>query len=566
MNLMTRATKLLTLAVLLFSMTAIAADIDAPYGEELWKSPFQSKILWQKLTDCGYLIVNTEDTLYCLNPADGTIRWQSGEYPKLPQDYLEPISGTQYAAITCKQTERRSKSKLVFINIPSGAEVWNSDKFNMADAKGQFFIPEISSLFLFGTDADKNSVSALVDILTGEPFWTSPELFTASGSKAPAMFSIIQDDNEDQKSMGSALTGGIGKKSDSGRKSIGGNQYPVVTPDSNFIEFFSEQGLRKIDSKTGKALWTWPLKTKDVPAIRGGWGQMVLNDDGTVLYVPYQETLHAVNTSDGSLIWGEKGPKLKGKVEQIVLAPDGIVVKGLGTKPYINALDYKTGTSLWKKPFRDLRDASNFKIDNNKIVMYADDGILAINISDGEFTEIAKKVKFSGQETPQKFEVKEDGYLLSASNNIAKYDKQGNQLWLSYFKAPGRSLLGKVASAALVITYNNVNQALAESQARSEAAARHQAVTVYYNQLSPNEFWRLTTSKDSLNYIYISTNVEGGSSSSKEDAGVVKVNKETGNVESRVSLGEKEPKFEIDVLENRIFFQSGASEITCYKL
>jgi len=563
----TRATKLLTLIVLLFSMSAIAADIEAPYGEELWKSSFGEKILWQQLTDCGYLIVSTADTLYCLDPADGTIQWKMDEFGKLPRDYFDTISGTQYVAITCAQSERRKKSKLIFYDIPSGEELWNSDKFNITDANGQVFIPEISSLFIVGTDADKRSISALVNILTGEPFWTSQELFNSSGSKAPAKFPI-------------------GQYAESSRKSINGNQIPVVTPDSNFVEFFSGQGLRKIDSKTGKVLWTWPIKVKEVPSLRKGWAPMTLNEDGSIVYVPFEETLHAVNTADGSLAWDKKGLNLKGQVQQIKLTPDGVVVRGFGrtaedkdydepwVKPFINVLSYETGKSIWRKPFRKLSNSSSMTVDGERILLYIHGAsfhgeLVSIKIADGEVTEIVEKIRFNGEEFPQTIEVKEDGYVLTSPCNIAKYDKDGNELWHVYFKAPSRGLFGKIATTAVVIALNNLSDANAESRERIRAWRQNRPFSpdsVEYINLSPVFAWRLTTSKDSLNYRYIVTNVEGGNSTSTENAGVVKVNKETGKVESRISLGKKEPNFEIDVFENRIFFLSGASEITCYKL
>ena len=79
---------------------------------------------------------------------------------------------------------------------------------------------------------------------------------------------------------------------------------------------------------------------------------------------PSKKTLHAVKIADGSLLWGKKGVKLKGQVKEIKLNPAGIIVKGHGRssgkkvydepyiKPFINALSYETGKSLWRKPFK----------------------------------------------------------------------------------------------------------------------------------------------------------------------------------------------------------------------
>jgi hypothetical protein len=534
---------------LLLSVTARAADIEAPYGEELWKTSFEKKILWQELTDCGYLIVSTADALYCLDPATGAIHWQMEEHRKLAQDYFDVIPNTQFAAMIRKQGALGTQSKVVLLDILEGKELWDSDKFEMVNANGQFYIPEAGGMFIFGSNAKNKGVSAFVDIATGEPIWTSLELFKAAGGNAPVMFPIRQDKA-------------------TGRMGIGGNQYPVATSDGNFIEFFSKQGLRKIDAKTGAVLWAWPIKTKEAPAIRNGWGSMMLNDDGSVLYVPYGETLLAVNTADGTMKWGDKGPKLKGQVQQMSLTPDGLVVKGYGKKPFINVLSYETGESIWKKPFRDLDDASSFEIEGGNIVLYANGSILSINILSGEDTEIARKIRFLGDEVPQSFEVKEDSYLLTSTNNLAKYDKEGNQLWHSYYKAPGASMLGKIASTAAVAAVNAASAAdgYSRAQANAMSSPTGQGSASYSVMSNPIMSKRLKASTESNNYVYILTNVEGGSSGSTKNAGLVKINKDTGACDARVPLGTKDPEYEVDEIENLLFFQSDGAEITCYKL
>ncbi|MBU0692636.1 PQQ-like beta-propeller repeat protein [bacterium] len=556
------------ISVVLFAVLSVmslsAAEIDAPYAEELWKASFEKDIRWQQMMDCGYLLVSTDDALNCLDPADGSIKWQKQEFGKLPQDYLDVIAGTPFAAIMDYERKTDSKSRMLFINIPDGRELWNSEKFAMTEANGQLFIPELDALFIVGKNADKEYLTALVDIFTGYVHWTSTELFSRKSSKAPRMFETER----------------------SSRKLICGNQEPLVTPDGNILEFISEQGLRKLDAKTGTVLWTWPLKVKEVPSIKEGWAPMMLSEDSSIVYVPFEETLQAVNISDGSLHWGKKGVKTKGQVKEIKLTPAAIVIKGHGRsagkkeydepyiKPFINALAYETGKSIWRKPFKKLYNASSMTIDGDRILLHVHGAsfhgeMLSINIADGVYEEAIRKTRFNGNEFPQTVEALDDGYLMTSASNIAKYDMEGNELWHYYYKPLSPKLLTAIAMTAMTVLGNNISEANAMAEARRTAWVRRQSFnpdTVQYETTALNEYWRLSTSKSTLNYLFIATNVEGGKSSSTENAGLIKVSKETGQIVSRVTLGNKEPQFEMDALESRVFYQSNSAEITCYRL
>lgn len=560
-----RALLLVVLSVMSSIVAVFAGEIDAPYAEELWKATFEQDIQWQQMMDCGYLLVGTDDALYCLNPADGTITWQKAEFGRLPQDHLDVIAGTPFAAIMDYERKTDSKSRMLFINIPDGRELWNSEKFGMTEANGQLFIPELEALFIVGKNAEKEYLTALVNLFTGDAYWTSTELFDSrKSSKGPAMFDVER----------------------STRKVINGNQVPLVAPDGNLLEFISPQGLRKLDAKTGAVLWTWPLKVKEVPTLKAGWAPIMFSADSSTVYVPFEETLQAVNIADGTLRWGKKGVNTKGQVKEMNLRPEGIVIKGHGRatgktaydepylKPFINALSYETGASLWRKPFKKLFNASQMTIDGDRILVHIHGGsyygeLQSINIADGSYGEVIRKTRFNGGEFPQRVEALADGYLMTSASNIARYDSEGNELWHYYYKPLAPHLLSAIAGTALIILENNISEAQAMDEARRTAWLNRRSFnpdTVQYETTALNENWRLSTSKSTLNYLFIATNVEGGKSSSKENAGLVKISKETGLIVSRVTLGNKEPQFEIDALESRIFFKSADSEITCFKL
>ena len=75
---------------------------------------------------------------------------------------------------------------------------------------------------------------------------------------------------------------------------------------------------------------------------------------------------------------------------------------------------------------------------------------------------------------------------------------------------------------------------------------------------------RFKASADAANYVCILCNVEGGSSASTANAGLIKVSKADGNDVKRVALGSKEPKYELDDIENRLFYIKDDKTIVCY--
>jgi outer membrane protein assembly factor BamB len=535
-------------AAVLMAASAVNAEglQDVEYGKELWKAKFEKEILWQELTGIGYLIVCTEDALYCVNPTDGQTIWSKDEYRKLDDDYFDVLPSTQFAVVLKKSGVMGSQTKLIFIDVSDGKEMWSSKECGLTNAQGQFYVPQLGGVLMFGTNEKGKAQFLLADIQTGQPKWNNTELFKATGSKAPQLYPIRQD-----------------KKTS--RMGIGGNQLPVYLPDGSFIEFWSKQGIHKINGTTGEVLWTLNLKSKGVPGMQAGYCPFLITEDNNTLYVPYDQTMQAVDLTTGKTKWA-KPAKLKGTVYQMSLTDQGLVVKGAGKKAFIDVLNPETGASNWKKPFRDLENASSYEIQGEDIVLYADNAIHKINIASGESREVARKIKLDGDDIPHTLEIRDGGYLLISSNNLMYFDGEGAGKWHTYYKAPGASMFNKIATTALVAATNAASAAAAHDRAMQSAYSGGSGTAEYTLISNPVLSQRLKASAESDNNVYILTNIEGGSSGSTKNAGLVKVSKLSGSTERRVALGTKKPEYEVDEIDHRIFFMSESNEITCYDM
>ena len=108
-----------------------------------------------------------------------------------------------------------------------------------------------------------------------------------------------------------------------------------------------------------------------------------------------------------------------------------------------------------KKPFKDLAGASSicdqWRQDCDLCLMAS---LFEIKLADAEAVELVKKIRFSGGESPNTLELRKDGYLLLSDQNMMMYDFSGKQVFHAFHKAPGSSLLAKVASTAAIVAVN----------------------------------------------------------------------------------------------------------------
>jgi len=109
--------------------------------EPLWKAEFERTILWQKLTDAGYLLLGTKEGLIALDPESGERAWELEQFKKMSDDYIEILSGTQFAAITYKGGILGSTMITSLVDVIDGRVLWNSGDLGFTLSFGQFYLP-----------------------------------------------------------------------------------------------------------------------------------------------------------------------------------------------------------------------------------------------------------------------------------------------------------------------------------------------------------------------------------------------------------------------------------------
>ena len=352
----------------------------------------------------------------------------------------------------------------------------------------------------------------------------------------------------------------------------------------------SDKTVYAVRTEDGSLLW------EEAPKLKGRTSSMRLIPQGLLVKGRYEgfwdddkkSFIQLLDLATGQPIW-EKHFTFKGKENdrgQMSLTPQGLVIKGhywhrTVLKPdgkldaFINVIDLATGKPLWKKKFNKLKKdkATNFVVKDDKVVVYSDKKLYAINLSDGKYTEIAKKLKFKGKETPSVLTLRDDGYFLRSSNNLMLVSFSGEKVFHTYHKAPGLSFKEKMIGQIVSQTLRKVKGQLGEfgegwETDRGDAADElmgHWAPIAYMDEEGFNQYlWekRFKASENRDTYIYILTKIK---TKSEKGFGFVRVNKFNGKTEGHIILGTKTPVHQIDTIEFKIFFKSDKQEIVCYK-
>ena len=180
--------------------------------------------------------------------------------------------------------------------------------------------------------------------------------------------------------------------------------------------------------------------------------------------------------------------------------------------------------------------------------------------------------KFEGKEAPGSCELRNNGVLLTSSQNLTLVDSNGNQVYKVYKPAPGISTFGKIMNGALAATA----MATSASQSYNSGYARGVGATSVADdyQKSANAWSgiaaaslkeiskRFKASKSTDDYQSILTKTSDGE---EKGIGIVRINKDNGKEEAAIVLNNKKPVYELDPVGNMVYYVSGGSEISAYK-
>jgi hypothetical protein len=308
--------------------------------------------------------------------------------------------------------------------------------------------------------------------------------------------------------------------------------------------------------------------------------------DGKILIISDNggsSTIAALDPKGGVLTF-DKAAKIKGEVVYTEILPGGVLV---GTSKEVNMLNLATGD--WY--FENAIEGGSGLIASNEQKVYifnAKDGLvyqMDVNATSVKPVNTVP-VKFQGKEIPYAIEITDKGVLLTSDQNLALVDNSGAIVFNKYFPAPGNSGFRKAllianavraayytaAFATYSAAFGAASQSIQVKDAQSkatkdvtaavsrglgEAAVTGGKYTASYIKMVGERYKATTQARD---YMLVMT------AESKNDIRLVQVSKKDGSVMNTIQIGkDKDPVYDVDLVDGKLYYMKGSTQMECYK-
>jgi hypothetical protein len=331
----------------------------------------------------------------------------------------------------------------------------------------------------------------------------------------------------------------------------------------------------KLLGKKGSGLG---LKGSAIGAVPLGDGKLLMvSDNGK------NSSLTVLDPATGMLTF-DKAAKIKGIVSYTELLSNGVLV---ATDEEVNYLNVSTGT--WYS--EDGIESNSGLLTGNDQWLYVfntgDNLLYKMEMNGNTFKPFSTApIAFQGKEKPKAIELMNDGIVITSDQNIAFINSSGRTVYNQYYPAPGISDFRKallIASAvraayytAAYATYSAAfgvaSQSIAVkdskskatkqitgdiSQALGNASVTGAGYTMAYIKMAQQRFKATTQSQA---FMLVMT------SETKKDSKLLQVNKVDGKILNTIQLGkDKEPIYDIDLVDGKLYYMKDASKMECYK-
>ncbi len=377
------------------------------------------------------------------------------------------------------------------------------------------------------------------------------------------------------------------------------------------------------DMTNGNRIWAKPL---DLSGKIGG----VYFDESGIVIMPDDGSNTKVNSYDYKSQegkWGKKGRgiNIKGGVYSYEKVKDGLVLVSQNSsgKNFLSYLDLNTASLTFDKPVQidgrlvasettpkglfyitteemNVLDivTGNLLLDQGiptlpTLTAQKGNAVYVFNLKDNTLLELDKTnlslkvvtagIKFEGKESPQNIELRNNGILVSSSQNLALVGYDGKIAYQKYFEAPREpgviralqyaqavraAYIGAVAYTASAAFQSAGQQAKANEEEASGVIL--EGIGSAYGELgnaasdfakkswqAANTRFKATQNADNFTVVLI-----------KQDKNnvLMKVNKTTGESEGTIDLGkDSTPNYTMDGVTGMVFYSSGNGAVVGYK-
>ena len=421
-----KVTLLLSLALSIFAANLIA--------QPAWQANLDSKIRFYQTTDFGVVLAGTEKSLYAVDGQTGERIWRR-ETGRINETAVTPVPDTDLILFT---RDLGSKSRLEAVDVMTGERLWQSDKVK-GDVMQLAADPQNGLLAVVlvkdasgrvGEDVKRKPVVHVLQLSTGDELWKRE--FDDPIEMMPARF---------------------GTRGDEVAFTLDNYRAPLML-DGRLYQFY--EGSTSYDARTGKEKQREKFRVNE-DGLALTEADPIVDDQN--IYMSGRGRIRAISRQTGDELW--KADDLGTATEmalvngvlyvrtggQFTRIKDGdIVSKG----PYlISAIDAKSGDTLWRYKGAD-KGLTNFVFADAGTILFADnDDLVSLDVRSGK-----RLAKFEHKiDRPQFILLNEAGTpAVGGRDEIAAFDRGGNEKWRVRHKPPGRGVLAIVGGIALRAT------------------------------------------------------------------------------------------------------------------
>ena len=497
----------------------------------LWKYPAGGDIAFLRLTPLGSVVVSAVNGLAALDPTTGQPIWTRADIEGLAAGAFDILPLTPYGVV-------RSRDGIAILDLQTGTTVWDSTVVPLQNVRGYFYVPQHRMLLLYGRSRPEGRGLVAMDVDSGRVRWVQTGLLRSN----PELWEL------------------------DGVQSLNGHQPPLADTDSTLILYINKDGPFKIHATTGALLWRVDgLTGEDPPTLAAMYPRLALA--GPVVLVPYGKKLAAVDPNDGRVVW-RRAKNFGSPVSQMQVTARGLLVRG--TRPlddnpralthpdaFLDLVDLQAGTSLWQKPFGDMKDESlaPFLIYGDTAYLGDRDRFFGVALQDGTGRELAR-TDFEGGEEPTALERRNDDLILLSAHNLLLINTRGVQQVRRYYPAPGTSFLGKLGKGLLFVA-SAMSQVAAEDQRMRGGAY----ASFDYNPFIRERMLGIAQAYEDYAFMYTRAPDRAG----RQGFGLVRIRKADGEEAGRIWLDDRSPDYELDAVAGAVYAKRGNQEVVALR-
>jgi outer membrane protein assembly factor BamB len=340
--------KLILRFLMLIAFCAHACVLIAqPKTAPAWSAKFKSPINWQRIHSLGYLIVGTNEGIYCVNPIDGKIVWENKNYPATVGANFSEVEGTEFVTLAFSTDPNSRIPMQAIIEVVGGKVLFDSQKEQIG-VLSRHVLPTSGRLLVIGVRQKTLSASLFMyDIASGKQLWANDDLFKADQPAQKGFLGKLQ-------AMGQQLGNLQSLTSE-----------PVELEDQTMIITHPNYAIR-LNSLDGKVLWKNPLTASTrgrvhfspykkgvvyvATEVESESGSGFTSSSSANKNEPQKfitNLYYAYDLKTGNPLWKEPA-KENDQLNQVIMHEKGIIICPRSSqKPTINLVNYETGQTMW---------------------------------------------------------------------------------------------------------------------------------------------------------------------------------------------------------------------------